>query len=111
LLQYGKNLGHCHHVGSSAISSLVPPRSLMFFSPGILPRVRATETTSLILCALDRSFLSRDPERDARRRNTVRCPGCAHRWSTIGVLRFVVTRSLVRRQSGKNKQLPLLNTL
>jgi AraC family transcriptional regulator len=30
----------------------------MFFSPGILPPVRSSETVNLLLCAVDRSFLS-----------------------------------------------------
>lgn len=60
LLRHGMNSARCHHIGSGAIASppVVPPRGMMLFSPGILSRVRTTETTSLILCALSRSFLS-----------------------------------------------------
>jgi AraC family transcriptional regulator len=60
LLQQGMTSSHCDHVGSSAFGSApsIPTRSLMFFSPGILPAVRSTETVNLLLCAVDGSFLS-----------------------------------------------------
>jgi AraC family transcriptional regulator len=59
LLQEGQKSSRCDHINSSDESSpSVPPSSMMIFSPGILRPVRSTETVNLLLCALDRRFLS-----------------------------------------------------